>query len=221
MTTYQETALGVLLAWAVIGVVLGVVMTRRGYSGFGWGVLGAILGPFAVLLALLAYVPPRQDAVVGTGRPGQGSVDVLAGIDDSWECRHAVGAASSLLGSRVGRFTLAAVVPFDATPEEEKHARRTLDDVHGALRVLGALQGVDPDQVVLHGKPADALRHYATEHGYDAIAVGCHGHGASKAVLGSTADALTRHSEVPLIVSDGHGSHPERPTHRRRVASVS
>jgi hypothetical protein len=35
-----------------IGFVLAIVMGRRGHSPFGWGVLGLVLGPIALLLAL-------------------------------------------------------------------------------------------------------------------------------------------------------------------------
>ena len=38
--------------WAAIGLVLSVVMGRRGHSGFSWLLLGAILGPLAFVLAI-------------------------------------------------------------------------------------------------------------------------------------------------------------------------
>lgn len=41
--------------WMGIGVVLAVVMGRRGHSSFGWLVLGAVLGPLAVVLAIDAW----------------------------------------------------------------------------------------------------------------------------------------------------------------------
>lgn len=202
--SYELVGLLILATWPLTGLVLGVVMARRGYSGFGWGVIGAILGPVGVLAALTAYVPPREDDVLEAGKAGAGVVDVLIGVDGSWESRHAATKACSLFADRLGRLTLATVVPFDATSEEERAAEHALADANGALRVSGVIDHLVPGQVVLHGRPADSLRRYAADEGYEAIAIGCHGHGMSKAVLGSTADALTRHSEVPLIVAGGH-----------------
>lgn len=37
--------------WATTGVVLAVVMGRRGHSSFAWLVLGVLLGPLALILA--------------------------------------------------------------------------------------------------------------------------------------------------------------------------
>ena len=217
MSAYQVIALIVLICWPVTGVGLGIVMARRGYSGFGWGVIGLILGPVGILAALSAYVPPRPDEVLAPGTAGPGTVDVLVGIDGSWECRHAATTAWSLFGPRLGRLTLAIVVPFDATPEEERGAQHALADANGALRISGMTEPT-PACVVLHGRAADSLRRYATDEGFGAIAVGCHGHGMSKAVLGSTAAALTRHSEVPLIVAGGHDGAEKRPP--RQAARV-
>lgn len=42
----------VVVAWSSIGVALSVAMGRCGHSRFGWFVLGSVLGPLAVVLAL-------------------------------------------------------------------------------------------------------------------------------------------------------------------------
>ncbi len=39
-------------AWLVIGLVLSLVMGRRGHDGFSWLVMGSLLGPLAIVLAL-------------------------------------------------------------------------------------------------------------------------------------------------------------------------
>ncbi len=41
-------------AWLAIGLVLAIVMGRRGHDSFGWLVLGTLLGPMGVVLAVAA-----------------------------------------------------------------------------------------------------------------------------------------------------------------------
>jgi nucleotide-binding universal stress UspA family protein len=59
---------------------------------------------------------------------------------------------------------------------------------------------VKPDAVLLEGKPADALARFAADGGYELIAVGRRGRGATKALLGSTAEALARGADIPVLI---------------------
>lgn len=67
--------------WLLIGLGLAVEMGRRGYETYGWGVLGTLLGPFAIVLAIDAIRHPDGDAVrrprhaapAGHGRPHPGA----------------------------------------------------------------------------------------------------------------------------------------------------
>jgi hypothetical protein len=71
--------LSLLLATFVcIGLVLAIVMGRLGYSSFTWGVLGLVLGPIALLLALSSVGSrrPSWSRLVPGGHPGSGPVDV-------------------------------------------------------------------------------------------------------------------------------------------------
>ncbi|HEY6236849.1 MAG TPA: universal stress protein [Candidatus Elarobacter sp.] len=53
---------------------------------------------------------------------------------------------------------------------------------------------------VLHGPCADQIRSFAAHNGSDAIVIGTHGRtGLSRAVLGSVAEAVMRHSDVPVV----------------------
>jgi hypothetical protein len=102
--------------FACIGVVLGVVMGRLGHGAWGWGLLGLVLGPIALILALMAVKDEHPwSRLVARGAPGSGPVDVLVGIDGSPESSAATFAALDLLGDRVGRLTLVAITAIDTS----------------------------------------------------------------------------------------------------------
>ena len=58
----------------------------------------------------------------------------------------------------------------------------------------------DPDTVVLAGEPAHALLEYVLDHDIDLLAVGTHGRGLGKAVLGSVSGRLVQQRDVPVLV---------------------
>ena len=185
--------------WVAIGLLLSIVMGRRGHDSFGWLVTGTLLGPLAVLLALDAR---RRAEVLGPANlrkgppaiPGRGPIDVLVGFDGSPESRAAIDAVPTLLGDRLGRLTVATVVPYGEIREQERLATK-------ALRTLeGRAVAVECDLELLHGQPAAALSQYATEGGYSLIAIGTRGAGITKAILGSAATQLAEHSTVPVLL---------------------
>jgi nucleotide-binding universal stress UspA family protein len=186
-------------SWLAIGLVLSIVMGRRGHNGFGWFVLGAMLGPFGVVLAVVTRRNGerlRPVPVVGRvpATPGSGPVDVLVGSDGSPESAAALDAAVELFGERLGRLTVATVVPFGDVKAPERRA------AEGLRRLTGPGRGRTPDLEVLHGHPSAALRQCAVEGGYEVIAVGTRGKGLSKAILGSAASELARDSGIPVML---------------------
>lgn len=44
-------------AWLGIGLVLSLVLGRRGHDPFSWFVLGMMLGPLAIALAVDSWAP--------------------------------------------------------------------------------------------------------------------------------------------------------------------
>jgi nucleotide-binding universal stress UspA family protein len=200
----QAFAVAFLVVWLACSVGLGLVMQRRGYSGFGWGVIGGVLGPIGVLLALLSQRPQPPDRWGQPGRAAPGQVDVLVGTDGSAPSTAAASAALGLLGARIGRVTLATVAPFDANTEDEARAEQALAAAGDALADRLARASVVPGTVVLHGRPADALVDRARDGGYDVIVVGSHGRGASAALLGRVTSALVERAPDPLLVVGRH-----------------
>jgi nucleotide-binding universal stress UspA family protein len=191
--------IAIAVGWVVIGLVLSIVMGRRGHDSFGWLVTGTLLGPLAVVLAIEArrrseVLEPEPMRRGPPAIPSSGPVDVLVGFDGSPESRAAIDAVPTLLGDRLGRLTVATVVPYGELREQERLATKALRSLEG-----GTL-GFECDLELLHGHPAAALTQYATTGGYALIAVGTRGAGITKAILGSAATQLAENSTVPVLL---------------------
>jgi hypothetical protein len=156
-----------MVTFACIGFVLALVMGRLGHSPFAWGLLGLVLGPIALLLALVEVRSERPwwTRLVASGAPGSGPVDVLVGIDGSPESAAATTAALELLGGRVGRLTLVAVTEIDdstAGHQERARLREELERQAEAVRAwqaeqrrtVKAVRPVIPELQLMSGPPA-------------------------------------------------------------------
>ena len=57
----MDVIIGLVIVWVLFGVACAVIATNKGRSGFGWFILGFLLGPFGFILALV--VPKNQEVV--------------------------------------------------------------------------------------------------------------------------------------------------------------
>ncbi|MFP5319966.1 MAG: universal stress protein [Acidimicrobiia bacterium] len=217
MTDSLSSLVVIVVLWVAIGLVLSLVMGRRGHLAGAWLVLGTLLGPLAVILALDAS---RHDEVLLPRPVGQreasaaGLVDVLVGYDGSPQSAAVVEAVGRLLGERLGRVTVATVVPFDGPVDPERQAAAGLKQF--AAGVTGT---VITDLQLVHGRPAAALRTLAASGQYELIAVGARGTGLSKHMLGSAARELAQGGDIPVLVV-GRSCRPvQRVSRRRRSAA--
>jgi nucleotide-binding universal stress UspA family protein len=187
--------------WMLIGITTAVVMGRRGYHAWSWLVMAAALGPLVIPLALTASRRPRTPAlrILSAGLPGPGEVDVLVGIDGSKDAIAALHAATDLMGSRLGRLTLAGVLDRDTaeTPGMWDERRRSEEALRNAVTEVS---GAVPSTILLEGPPAQALMTHAVAEGYELIVIGRRGRGASTALLGSVATTLARGSDAPVLI---------------------
>lgn len=192
----QTVALAVLVAWLLVGVSLSLFMGRRGYEGFSWLVIGTLLGPLALLVAVdtARASKERQPTVVADQPGGGGPVDVLIGFDGSPEARAAAARVLELLGPRTGRLTLATVVAVDAVRDSKQAATAALQQQAERMAPW------KPSLELLSGHHAAALQKLAAEDGYDLLVIGTRGAGRSKALLGSAATELARRSAVPVLL---------------------
>jgi nucleotide-binding universal stress UspA family protein len=192
------------VAWLVIGIVLAVVMGRRGYDAWSWGVVGAILGPLAIPVALSWRPEARStERVLRAGDARAAGVSVVVGVDGSPESLAATREVVDLLGERLGALTLATVVDFDAAVPSTSAAGSVRVEVAQELLDTAAAEipAQRPTGVVLAGRPADALLTYVAHHNVDLIAIGARGRGFSKHLLGSVAEQLVRAPDVLVLVA--------------------
>lgn len=111
----------VMATWLAIGTVTGKAMSRRGHDGFTWLVLGAILGPLVVPLALSTQ--RRTDPTTGaaaqawppeTGRrPPHGRR--TPGVAAAWLLRWVDRIHSARVSLIAARYRSLAVVPEPAS----------------------------------------------------------------------------------------------------------
>jgi nucleotide-binding universal stress UspA family protein len=210
------------VTWLAIGAALSAIMGRRGHDPFVWWLLGTVLGPLAIILALVPTDRRRPAVAPRHGGPRvRGRVDVLVGLDGSTHAAGALQAMLGLLGDRLGRVTLATVLPRDDSAQrrlDRSAARERLEDV--AATIVRAGSGPRPRIALLSGRPADELERFAIEEGYDLLVVGARGVGLSTALLGSTATTLAARGRVPVLVAGGE--EPTRRAHpRQRAGSVT
>jgi len=194
-----EVLLIVLVVWVAIGLTASIVMGRRGHGAFGWLVIATVLGPLAIPIAMRAIRDERLDVgrEIRAGSPGGGTVDVLVGLDGSATSEQALARSLELLGDRVGRLTVATVLGHEgpATSWSDE-----ADAVSALERIAAEVAGHEPGIVVLRGRPSDALARYAEEQGSALLVLGRRGHGATKALLGSTAHDLAQRESVPVLI---------------------
>lgn len=209
----QTIAAIILTAWIIEAVAVGYAMARRGFDQFAWTAIAIGIGPIVLPFAFSSNRKPEipQPTLVHAGGTGDGEVDVLVGIDGSPESAAALRHAQTLLGSRVGRLTLAHVIPIDAGSDAEKDAMK-------ALAEAASKNAKDATQLVLRGRPVDALRNYADRLGYELLAVGTRGHGETRSLIGSVATGLARGTGVPVLLVDADESETRTNGRERAVA---
>lgn len=183
--------------WLFIGLILSLLLGRRGHDGFSWFLIGMMLGPIGIVLGVDSWRhaedPEPQHLAVPTVPDNGAGVDVLVGFDGSAEARSALAGAIELFGSRLGRLTLATVIPFDGGLDAERAAVAALEQE--AERLAWLAPGVE----IVRGHPATALSTQAAEEGYEVLAIGTRGAGRAR-LFGSAASELARTSKVPVLL---------------------
>ena len=193
-------------AWVGAGVLaVVVVLYRRGHREGSWLLVGAVLGPLILPIAVerVRRDPRRLERRVEPGvevAPGRGPC-LLIGVDGSPESEEAVRAAVRLVGPVAGRVVLATVVSADAVDggqDDELASARDLLSRH-QRELPGGTAPVEAQ--IVAGQPADALLELADTEDADLIVVGRRGKGLSRAVLGSAASRLSTSARCPVLLA--------------------
>ncbi|SCL25265.1 Nucleotide-binding universal stress protein, UspA family [Micromonospora nigra] len=194
----------VVVLWLAVGLgCAAVFVTRGGHRNLLWYLVGGLLGPLFVPIAVergkarTRQLDVRSQPAVPTGR----GLRVLVGVDGSTHSDRALHAVARTLAGSVSELVLATVTSVDLTEDEsrEEHAqaRRLLDERVTALpRALPR-----PTTLIVAGHPVDALLTVADDHDVDLLVVGRHGHGVSDRLLGSVAQELAHRSPRAVLLS--------------------
>jgi nucleotide-binding universal stress UspA family protein len=82
--------------------------------------------------------------------------------------------------------------------EELEKAPAYLEEKAAGLREVG----LDVETVVLQGTPSEAIIDFARDNGVTLIAIATHGHSGFRHItMGSTAEAVLRHSGLPVLLA--------------------
>ena len=194
------------LPWVAIGVgAVVVLLYRHGHRDRSWLLIGAVLGPLIVPIAV-ERAKERSRRLEGPAAPAstERTADrgpcVLIGVDGSPESEEAVWAAIRLAAPTAGRFLLASVVSSEAADGgHDDECARAEDLLSRHRRSLP--EGPVVQTQVVAGQPAAALLELAEAEDVDLIVVGRRGRGLSRAVLGSAATALSTRSRCPVLLA--------------------
>ncbi len=204
--------IGLVLVWALVVIVsmaVSVLLAHRwGRDPFGWALLAASMGPFAIVALLgthtsdVAHPQPFQD-----GEPpltaGRAAKIVVAAVDASdmsvhvarYICEHVPAAQVRLLTilPREWHPTEGTMSSDDRQARVDAATRRPLD----LLREASV-----PAAVVLgYGEPGEEVVRFAETCSADLIVVGRRGAGLTKALLGSVSDSVVKHARRPVVVA--------------------
>jgi nucleotide-binding universal stress UspA family protein len=187
--------------WALIGLILAFTMRRRGHDLIVWLVLGVILGPFAIPLAVerARFHGGERSTSAQKPTPAHIGFDILVGVDGSDEARRALDSALALFGWYLTGMTIATVLDFDSelSPAAEERRAKAQEMLDGVAEVLV----FEPIKTkVLFGIPDRALSDFARTSGMEMIVVGARGRGASERLFGSVTERLVGGSEIPVFV---------------------
>lgn len=198
----------VLLLWLLSGLGAALVfLGRQGHRSRAWYLVGAVLGPLFVPIAM-----ERGHTAGGTlerlpdeGGSATTSVTVLVGVDGSAESDEAVRSAASLFGAGRTRFVLVGVADADmAEFPDAARLQEWRDLLAERARWLPAA-GSTPVLEVLCGQPAHALLGAARDEGADVVVIGRRGRGVAHQLLGSVAANLTGRCPVPVLLAGPAG----------------
>jgi nucleotide-binding universal stress UspA family protein len=199
-------ALAVVLFWVLVGLVAVLLfLGRRGYRSGTWYLLGAVLGPLFLPIAMERGRRAPDRAEAAARRETSERLTVLVGVDGSAESDAAVREAARLFAPGAARVLLVGVADPDVAEFGDEARLGAWQDLLDHRAGWFPPDGAVPVPTLRYGQPDRVLLETADAEGADVLVVGRRGRGLSHLLLGSVADSLSRHAVIPVLLA-GAGS---------------
>jgi hypothetical protein len=161
-----------LAAWVGSGLATAYAMRRAGHEFGPLAVLGFVLGPLFVPLAVMFDREDRQRAVVrvlSEGTPGAGPVSVAVGFAGSASGVAAAEPVLEALGSRLGRVSLVFALDYESVGSDDWRDAKAPAAIELELAAALLNARCDPAMVLVGGRLREAILRYARTSGYDIV----------------------------------------------------
>jgi nucleotide-binding universal stress UspA family protein len=204
----------VLLGWLAIVlvsmIIVGYFATRWGRDAFGWLLLAAVLGPFAII----ALIGTRQRDLErpesfehrGEPRSREAQKVVVIACDGSDQSLRAAKYAAEEYAD-ADEIVLVSVFPRESRPRDDDdpalqaHEQRVDACTTQSLDALREAR-LNARLIVGYGKPGEEILRAAEDEKADAIVLGRRGAGLTKALIGSVSDYVLKNAKRPVVVVD-------------------
>lgn len=145
---------GIRVGWTTIALAIWFVMSRRGHDGGTWAIVGLVLGPLAIPMAIVSARRASRRPLLVVEDGATVDAGVLVAVDASQPETWA--SVAWLVNTLATPAELAAVVDRDTLDIAARNA--SLQRARRALAaVADAVNGPQPRQVILEGRPVPAV----------------------------------------------------------------
>lgn len=166
-----------------------IVMGRRDYTGIMRVLMRSSTAKVIGYAHCSVLVVPRTAKIEGK--------KILLAVDGS---RYSDTAASTVMSLAKHIHAEVLIVSITSTVHKEQRRQDSLDEVTRVGSFL-TQEGIQVEEKVLSGNPADTILEIAKAKGVDLIVMGSHGHtGLNKILLGSVSDKVIASAECAILV---------------------
>ena len=210
-----------LVLWALSGITAAWLFRRQGHNFGVYAILGIGFGPLIGIFLLSAS--RNQRAVVTTlrdGKPGDGWLDVLVGLDGTDTALSSTREVIELLGPAIRRLRLVSALDIETGNAPELFDED--DELARHLDFVAEMMGRPESEIALvTGRADHALVEHALAEDMDLLVVAHRRPGLRSMLFGSTVARLARNANLPLVIGPPPDSLSPNPhVHRRETSHV-